>query len=236
MINPLVSKGYRVIVPDMLGCGNSDSPEGYEAYDKKEHAKRILGLMEHLKIENWHQVIHDAGGLWTWEMLKIKPEKVNRLTILNTIIYEEGFHPPIKVEEDHAMSKLIKWSYSNSTNVMVCQLFKSGMDDFKMSNADVDGYKIPLKKDKTHSIHKFFTTNTKSIPDYSETLKSLNIPVQVIWGKNDEILKWEPQSKKVIADLKIKASNIHILDKNHFLQEEIPNELVSYIESFVAEN
>ena len=45
MIDPLVANGFRVIVPDMLGCGTSDSPKGYEIYDKKEHAKRIFCLL-----------------------------------------------------------------------------------------------------------------------------------------------------------------------------------------------
>lgn len=32
MIDPLVSKGYRVIAPDMLGYGQSDKPKGYDIY------------------------------------------------------------------------------------------------------------------------------------------------------------------------------------------------------------
>jgi len=81
LIDPLVASGYRVIAPDMLGFGNSANPKGYTIYDKKEHARRILGLMEHLKINNWHHVMHDAGGLWTWELFKQAPSKISKLTI-----------------------------------------------------------------------------------------------------------------------------------------------------------
>jgi len=63
MIDPLVKKGYRVIVPDMLGYGSSDNPDGYDIYDKKEQARHILGLMEHLNIPNWHHVMHDVPKL-----------------------------------------------------------------------------------------------------------------------------------------------------------------------------
>ena len=231
MIDPLVAKGYRVIAPDMLGFGNSNSPEGYDIYDKKEHAKRILGLMEYLNIPNWHHLMHDAGGLWTWEMLKMDNSKINKLTILNTIIYKEGFEPPIEVGNT-GLAKLIKWSYNNNYNLMTCQLFKGGLENFEMSKRDIEGYKEPLREQKTDALHKFFTTNTKSIPDYSDVLKSLDVPTQVIWGINDEILKWEAQSEKVISDLKIQAKDIHILNKNHFLQEEVPDDLVNYITAF----
>jgi len=60
----------------------------------------------------------------------------------------------------------------------------------------------------------------------------INIPVQVIWGKDDKILVWEKQSKSVIEDLKIKNENIHILNKNHFLQEEATKELIQLIGDF----
>ena len=48
MIDPLVNAGYRVIAPDMLGFGNSDSPEGYEIYSEEMHAQRLLELMNAL--------------------------------------------------------------------------------------------------------------------------------------------------------------------------------------------
>ena len=66
MIDDL-AKTHRVIAPDMLGFGSSNSPKGYEIYEPKEHANRLLGLMSFLKINSWNHVFHDAGGLWTWE-------------------------------------------------------------------------------------------------------------------------------------------------------------------------
>ena len=233
MIDPLVEKGYRVIVPDMLGYGSSDSPEGYDIYDKKEQAKHILDLMEYLKIPNWHHVMHDAGGLWTWEMAKLDNSKINKLTILNTIIYKEGFKPPVKVN-DNLLARLIKWSYQKKTNFMIYELFEEGtMDDYELSKADVEGYRAPLKNKKTNALFKFFTTNTKGIPDYSETIKSIDVPVQVIWGANDKILKWDAQNERVMSDLNIKEENVHVLeDKNHFLQEEATDKLVSLISAF----
>lgn len=231
MIDPLVAKGYRVIAPDMLGFGNSAHPSGYDIFDKSEHAKRIIGLMEHLKIDKWHHVMHDAGGLWTWELFKQAPSKISKLTILNTIIYQDGFCPPIKIKKG-IFGKLIMWGYRTKTNMMIKKLFSGGTNDYAMSKADTDGYVMPLRKGKTNALYKFFTSNTKSIPNYTATLKKINIPVQVIWGKDDKILVWEKQSKSVIEDLKIKNENIHILNKNHFLQEEATKELIQLIGDF----
>lgn len=231
MIDPLVAQGYRVIVPDMLGFGNSDSPKGYDIYDKKAHAKRILGLMNHLEISSWHHVMHDAGGLWTWELLKQNSNKINRLSILNTIIYKDGFCPPVKMKKG-LFGKIVKWSYKANTNTMLKKLFKNGTNNYPMSKADIEGYKRPLKEGKTEALYKFFTTNTKSIPDYSTTLKNLNIPTQVIWGTNDKILVWEKQKIKVNKGLKIANKNIHLLNKNHFIQEEAFQKVTELIIAF----
>lgn len=99
MIDGLISDGYRVIAPDMLGFGSSANPDGYDIYSAKQHGKRILELMNYLKINTWTHVTHDAGGLWTWELLKQDKKRVAKLILLNTIVYEEGFHPPIKMKK-----------------------------------------------------------------------------------------------------------------------------------------
>jgi haloalkane dehalogenase len=70
MIDGTVSKGYRVIAPDVHGFGNSDSPDGYEIYSVKQDGKRILELMNYLDINKWFHVTPDAGELWTWALFK----------------------------------------------------------------------------------------------------------------------------------------------------------------------
>ena len=115
-----LSLNHRVIVPDMIGFGSSDSPKGYELYAPKEHSKRLLELMGGLNIPNWNHVFHDAGGLWTWELLKKAPNRIKRLIILNTITYEEGFKPPIRFRKGY-LARLIMSLYSNgvSTNSLL---------------------------------------------------------------------------------------------------------------------
>ena len=231
LIDSLADNGHRVIVPDMLGFGNSAHPKGYDIYSKEAHAKRILGLMSYLNINNWSHVMHDAGGLWTWELFKLAPNKIDTLTILNTIIYQDGFCPPLQVKKG-VLGKFIMWGYRTKTNLMVKKLFEGGTNKHPMSKADVEGYITPLRKGKTDALYTFFTSNTKSIPDYSNVLKKIKIPVQVIWGTDDRILVWSKQSAEVSKDLDIKSSNIHLLEKNHFLQEEASAELIKYILNF----
>ncbi len=234
MIDPIVDKGYRVIAPDMLGFGNSESPKGYKIYSESSHAERLIALMDHLKIESWTHVMHDAGGLWTWELIKRQPERVKNLIVLNTIIYEEGFKPPVRFMPGF-IARATMWVYRNgiTTNSMLKGLFNEGMTVNTLNQEDIEGYKRPLKEGKTRAMYYFFTRTCNALPDYQEMIQKFEVPAMVVWGKNDSFLKWSPQEEAVTRDLSIDASQVHLLDAKHFIQEEHPDELVRLITSFL---
>ena len=230
-----LTKTNRVIVPDMLGFGSSDSPDGYDIYSEKNHAKRLLALMDFLKVEQWSHVMHDAGGLWTWELIELAPNRIKNMVMLNTIIYEEGFDPPIRFKKGF-FAKTAMWSYRNgiTTNMMLKGLFKTGLTENKLTKIDVEGYKTPLKEGKTKAMYYFFTQTCNALKNYQPMISKLNIPVAVIWGRNDDFLKWNPQKDRVVQDLNINKNNITLLDAKHFIQEEQPQVISETILNFIT--
>lgn len=235
MIDTL-SQDHRVIVPDLLGFGSSSSPKGYDIYASKEHAKRLLDLMNYLKIDYWNHVFHDAGGLWTWELLKLAPRKIKNLVILNTIIYEAGFNPPIRFKKG-VIAKSIMAMYSNGllTNMMLKGLFKTGLIHNNLTPEDIEGYKKPLLEGKTKGMYHFFSNTCNNLPDYSEVIKNLNIPKLLIWGKYDSFLVFDKMKDKVINNLNLSEENIHLIEAKHFIQEEKPKEISKLILNFLKE-
>ena len=85
-------------------------------------------------------------------------------------------------------------------------------------------------------MYQFFTNTCNNLPQYDEIINKLNLPVAVIWGKDDEILKWEPQKQQVMDSLNIDEKNVHVIDAGHFIQEEAPDIVNSYILNFLAIN
>ena len=77
----LVAKGFRVIAPDLLGYGASEMANDGEELDPERQGARILGLMETLEVEGWIQVVHDAGGPWSFTMLPHAGERVRGLVL-----------------------------------------------------------------------------------------------------------------------------------------------------------
>ena len=234
MIKSLSANGFRVIAPDMLGFGSSASPDGYDVYSHKNHGKRILALMESLGIKNWNHVLHDAGGFWSYEMLKLAPNKVNNLIFLNTLIFEEGFNPPIKMKEGGA-AKISMWAYRNgiTTKMILNNFFKMSLNDKKIPKSVKEGYKKPLREKKTKGMYYFFTQTSKPFPNYSSLFQSLKMPKLLIWGKHDNMLQIEPQKEKIIKELNIRPSDLHLLDASHLLMEEKAEEITDLIKKFI---
>ena len=233
MIDSLVSQNYRVIVPDMLGFGSSDSPKGYDLYSPEAHGKRLLGLMNNLEVKNWTHVFHDAGGLWTWELFKLAPNRINKLIVLNSIIYEAGFKPPMRFERG-VLTKLSMSFYSNklTNRTIMKKLFKNALMKNDLNANEVEGYRKPLLEGKTNSLYTFFSSTCNALPDYRETLQKINIPTMVIWGAHDEMLRWNPMKEEVVKDLKIQPENIHVIDAKHYIQEESNKEILGLILDF----
>ena len=225
-------KGYRVIVPDMLGYGPSDMPKGYDIYAPKQMGKYLLELMDSLKIDNWEQMCHDAGGLWTWEMLKLDRSKVNQLILLNTIIFKEGFNPPMQMRKNFITKAYVKTYTAN--------LFRKGMMQATLNNGlhnkevcdpkMLAGYTNPTKNRLDRALFYFFSNVcVKELPDYSELLSSLSMPKKIIWGMEDKILQITPQKDKLNKCLKIGNDDIlELKDAKHFIAEEKANEIVQF--------
>ncbi|WP_346881708.1 alpha/beta hydrolase [uncultured Algibacter sp.] len=233
MIDDL-AKTHRVIAPDMLGFGSSDSPKGYDIYSETQHAERLLALLDSLNIKTWTHIMHDAGGLWTWELFKKAPNRINNLVILNTIIYEAGFNPPIRFKKGF-MARTAMWSYRNgvTTNMMLKGLFKEGLTQNTLNKIDVEGYKTPLKEGKTKAMYYFFSQTCNDLTNYQPVISKIDIPVAVIWGENDSFLNWKNQKETVAKDLNISNENIHLLNARHFIQEEQPKEITKIILDFL---
>jgi pimeloyl-ACP methyl ester carboxylesterase len=82
-ISPL-SKTNRVIVPDHMGFGKSETPRDRD-YTLKAHVENLTGLIEALDLKNITFVVQDWGGPIAAAYTLRHAERVKRLFLLNTI-------------------------------------------------------------------------------------------------------------------------------------------------------
>jgi haloalkane dehalogenase len=117
--------------------------------------------------------------------------------LLNTIVFEEGFHPPIRVKKA-VIAKFNMWLYKNgvTTNLILKGLFKSGLMENNLTKIEIEGYKKPLLEAKTKGMYYFLSKTCTTFPDTESSIKNFEIPVVAIWEKHDKILEIAPQKKR----------------------------------------
>lgn len=80
----MVDAGFRVIAPDQRGYGSSDVPKAVEDYDIVHLTNDLVGLLDTLEIERAVFAGHDWGGIVTWAMPVLHPERCLGVIGVNT--------------------------------------------------------------------------------------------------------------------------------------------------------
>jgi pimeloyl-ACP methyl ester carboxylesterase len=78
-----VQAGYRVVVPDLRGCGETDAPVGKTNYVIKTLIKDVTGMMDHLGIKSARFIGHDWGAIIGWFVAIEHPECVERYVAMS---------------------------------------------------------------------------------------------------------------------------------------------------------
>ena len=81
---PELSKSFRVVVPDMMGFGKSETPQDKE-YTLKTHVENLCSLIDHLKLTNITFVGQDWGGPITAAYSIRNLNNVKSFVLINTL-------------------------------------------------------------------------------------------------------------------------------------------------------
>lgn len=82
-IAPLVQAGFRVLTPDLRGCGDSEAPRAVDAYRLKYICADVLAMLDQLGIEQARLVGHDWGAAVGWMLCMQSPERIAQYVALS---------------------------------------------------------------------------------------------------------------------------------------------------------
>lgn len=77
-VRELLRAGFRVVVPDMLGYGDTDKPEEVERYAGEMIIGDMAALIETLGLNKLDIVGHDWGAFVSWELVTHMPDLFQR--------------------------------------------------------------------------------------------------------------------------------------------------------------
>jgi pimeloyl-ACP methyl ester carboxylesterase len=82
-VEALVRAGYRAIVPDLRGRGESERPPAVADYALANVVRDVTGIMDALDVRRAHVVGHDWGAAVAWLVASLAPDRVDRLVALS---------------------------------------------------------------------------------------------------------------------------------------------------------
>lgn len=103
MIPPLVEKGFRVIVPDLVGFGRSDKPTRIEDYTFARHVAWMSDWLTQLDLRNITVFFQDWGSLIGLRLVAAFPERFSRVVLANGGL-PAGIIPPF-------LGRVLQWVY-----------------------------------------------------------------------------------------------------------------------------
>lgn len=141
--------GHRVIVLDLLGFGRSDAPLTGD-YTVSGHGRRILQLLDALKIERACLVGHGTGGaIAQWAALNA-PDRVSRLALVGSATAEGWFARPHPIGKRFRMLilRLPSWGWVPFVRGAIARSYSDAERGYRsaelylMPFLEVDGVKV----------------------------------------------------------------------------------------------
>jgi pimeloyl-ACP methyl ester carboxylesterase len=87
LVAPAFEDDYRVVVPDLVGYGNSAAHEGFDRSIRAQE-QALDGLLDALGVETFTFVAHDIGGGAALRMAAHQPDRVDRFVASNLVCYD----------------------------------------------------------------------------------------------------------------------------------------------------
>lgn len=219
---PLLSPWMRVIAPDLLGSGDSDSPEGADLRLPAQ-ADNIRSLLEALDLERSALVGHGRGG-GVAQLLAVDGG-VDALVLIDPIAFGAWPSPPIA----DLRSRLADVD-TDFVRSWFGTFFDVGMGHReRLSDADLQEYRRPFER--SDGVQRFVRIASafdgEGLVDLEPRLAQLEIPAFVLWGEDDAFLPAHLAER--LGDALPWASVALLPGCGHFLLEDAPETVAPLI-------
>jgi pimeloyl-ACP methyl ester carboxylesterase len=238
---PLLADRFRIIAPDYIGFGLSDSPSVDEFDYTFDHlTDAVEALLGTLGVERFAMYVQDYGAPVGWRLLQRDPERITAIISQNGNAYEDGFvesfwAPLWRYAVDHndADEALLRGSL---TLERIHWQYTHGLAEPSVVSPDAWLHDVaqvnrPGNPEVQLALYADYPSNRELYPHLQETLRRTQKPLLAIWGRNDEI--FGPDGARAFAR-DIPGAEIVLLDGGHFLLESHVDDVADHIRSFLA--
>ncbi len=231
-ILPELGKTHRAIAIDLPGYGLSDKPLD-AAYDYDFYVDTLSGFLDALGIQQTHLVVHDLGGpaglYWATET----PTRVRSIVVLNTLVFPD-VHWTVTAFLLALRTPGLR-DFLVSPRGLVATMKLGVVHKERMNRQTLTPYTAPFqtKPARQALIKAGGGLGVGGLAKIVNELPNLDVPLRLIYGKNDRVLPDVAKTMKRLQDLRPDAELTALQGCGHFLQEDEPERVGELIGEFL---
>jgi len=241
LIPYLVAAGRRVVAFDFLGFGASDKPAG-ATYGFKQQLGDMESAVDALGLERIVPVAHDSSGPAAINFTLAHPDSVVALCILNSA-YDDAI--PIRWPEmvelfaNHKLDALsaaiaqnpqqfawlLTWQQQGFRNAMPASLqmhFDTVTAPLIANNFTQHPSSGPAFMQMAAQFFEELARNSVRLPE----LRTINVPVKVIWGEFDHYITSDVAQDRVSH---FRQGSLNLLPAGHWVQSDLPERVAAIL-------
>ena len=247
---PQLSDKYRVIVPDMMGFGKSETPQNKE-YTLKTHVENLGNLIKYLDLKSITFVGQDWGGPITGAYAIRNLDRVKGFILINTLF---GYS---KEERPKTLTPWFKWIKNHYEAGTLNGILG------ELSSTFLSVMKIPNFTNNKIIDDNWLNAYSSQFPDRASCLGAINFPLDALLNRivpfivegfkegdfkglcsKPAILAYGMQDKAIDPDYAIRdfkalfpeSKVTKIQNAGHYSQEDEPQILIDLIKKFMKDN
>ncbi len=224
---PLLAGRFRVIVPDLLGSGDSVPATGV-SLDLGAHAASVRALLTHLNADRFAVVGHGEGG-GVAQLLALEGSGVDALVLIDSVAFDAW--PPIEIRDAQGLAGSMTPALAEAT---VRSIFAAGMtEDERLPDGVLEEYLRPWRTDEgaARFARVLAGIDGRGLDDRVEALGAIGFPVLILWGEDDPTL---PVTVAERLNDAMPSSTLGLLPGcGHLLPEEAPETIGPMIAGYL---
>jgi cis-3-alkyl-4-acyloxetan-2-one decarboxylase len=241
---PALSQHHRCIVPDQMGMGKSAVPQQRSLYRLEQHCANLEALLLHLDLHDITLILHDWGGPVGLGFATRHPKRIKRLILMNTWAFAPWPGGPFPRLLEIMRSERGEAFVLRKNGYLEPALKGTTYHSENLTNAILEAYRAPFPTPESRLAMLCWSRDIPvretdvsyaemkriedGLPQFSET------PVLLVWGMQDPVIP--PSILHRWQQLYPRATTHEIEDASHFLQEDAPERIVPWIETFLKAN
>jgi epoxide hydrolase 4 len=238
----LANAGLRVWAPDQRGYNLSEKPQGIAAYQLDELMNDVIGLIDAAGQQQAAVVGHDWGGVVAWWLAIHRPERLERVVILNSphpaVLAKTWVDDPAQKQKSSYMgffqipwlpeilSRLHDWE-------MIVQSIQTSSRPGSFTDADFAMYRQAWSTGNAFSCMLDWYRASMQHPTPMPANPRVTVPTLLIWGTQDKFLDQEMAQPSV--DMCDHGRLALVEQATHWVPEDTPDQVNELIANFLQE-